>query len=330
MATYSTVKGFNIQTRSSDPSNPLEGEVWYNSTSNVLKAYGNTAGTWASGTALPLARSLAVTIGITTAGMVVLGGTPTSPTGYMPVPTATTEWDGSNWTTGGVVNHGEGSMQLGFGILTAAVIAGGYQALPTIPGLATSEEYDGTTWTTSNDMSEAHSDGTAAGTLTAGLVITGANAPAFVGAETEKYDGTSWTAGGNLGQGRARPQGSSCGTQTAGLCIGGEGYTTTVEQYDGASWTAAPSLNSGMYNGGASGTQTLALAYGGHPALNTTESYNGSTWSAENTLGTGRGYCNGMGTHTAAMYCGGQPGSGYVATVEEWTAGLGVITFTDI
>ena len=52
-------------------------------------------------------------------------------------------------------------------------------------------------------------------------------------------------------------------------------------------------------------------------------------FSAENTLGTGRGYCNGMGTHTAAMYCGGQPGSGYVATVEEWTAGLGVITFTD-
>jgi hypothetical protein len=37
MATYKGIKGFSIQNLSADPSNPIEGEMWYNSTSNVWK-----------------------------------------------------------------------------------------------------------------------------------------------------------------------------------------------------------------------------------------------------------------------------------------------------
>tara|TARA_R110002020_G_scaffold93301_4_gene225167 strand:- start:669 stop:821 length:153 start_codon:yes stop_codon:yes gene_type:complete len=39
MATYSTLAGQTIQVIAGDPANPVEGQIWYNSTSNVLKGY---------------------------------------------------------------------------------------------------------------------------------------------------------------------------------------------------------------------------------------------------------------------------------------------------
>jgi len=39
MAEYISEKGLQIPAVSSDPSNPVEGQIWYNTTSNVLKFY---------------------------------------------------------------------------------------------------------------------------------------------------------------------------------------------------------------------------------------------------------------------------------------------------
>ena len=44
MATYKGIKGFKVQNLASDPSNLVEGEVWYNSTTALLKFY-NGSGT---------------------------------------------------------------------------------------------------------------------------------------------------------------------------------------------------------------------------------------------------------------------------------------------
>ena len=38
MTTYKEIKGTQIEAVATDPSNPVEGQVWYNTTSNVLKA----------------------------------------------------------------------------------------------------------------------------------------------------------------------------------------------------------------------------------------------------------------------------------------------------
>jgi hypothetical protein len=57
MATYKGIQGFTIQNLSADPSNPIEGQVWYNSTSNVWKVEeATTVGAWATGGALNTAR----------------------------------------------------------------------------------------------------------------------------------------------------------------------------------------------------------------------------------------------------------------------------------
>ena len=43
MATYITVKGMAVEVLAADPSNPVEGQVWYNSTAGTLKGYNGSS-----------------------------------------------------------------------------------------------------------------------------------------------------------------------------------------------------------------------------------------------------------------------------------------------
>ena len=43
MATYITIKGATIQVIAGDPANPVEGQVWYNSSTNKLKGYNGSS-----------------------------------------------------------------------------------------------------------------------------------------------------------------------------------------------------------------------------------------------------------------------------------------------
>ena len=57
MTTYKELRGTNIEVRSSDPSNPVEGQIWYNSTTGALKgASVSTTGSWATGGNMNTAR----------------------------------------------------------------------------------------------------------------------------------------------------------------------------------------------------------------------------------------------------------------------------------
>jgi hypothetical protein len=50
MTLYKGIQGFSVQNLSADPTDPNEGQLWYNSTSNVWKVTSaTTAGAWASG-----------------------------------------------------------------------------------------------------------------------------------------------------------------------------------------------------------------------------------------------------------------------------------------
>ena len=48
MAAYKTLKGQSIRQVAQDPTNPLEGEIWYNTTIGVLKGYATVAAAWSS------------------------------------------------------------------------------------------------------------------------------------------------------------------------------------------------------------------------------------------------------------------------------------------
>ena len=56
MAEYKGIKGFNIQTVSSDPPAPFAGEVWYNSTSATVKYFAVLPAAWSTGGNLGTAR----------------------------------------------------------------------------------------------------------------------------------------------------------------------------------------------------------------------------------------------------------------------------------
>jgi len=55
MAKYKAEHGFEIKHRSSDPSNPIEGEIWYNTTTQTIKVAPKIAA-WSSGEAMTTAR----------------------------------------------------------------------------------------------------------------------------------------------------------------------------------------------------------------------------------------------------------------------------------
>ena len=92
MVAYTGIQGQNILIVSSDPSNPTEGQIWYNSTSNLLKGYQFEAvNAWASGGNANTARDFSAAFGTQTASL--LFGTQTPDTS-----TATESYNGS-WTT---------------------------------------------------------------------------------------------------------------------------------------------------------------------------------------------------------------------------------------
>ena len=104
MTTYKEIKGTQIEVLSSDPSNPVEGQVWYNSTSNVLK------GQAATGTD----NTVALAFG---------GDTP-------PNTGKTEDWNGNNWTE--IADLSTARKQLGgTGTTNATTLAFG-GATPTI------------------------------------------------------------------------------------------------------------------------------------------------------------------------------------------------------
>ena len=93
MSTYRTVKGYSIKKVTGDPSNPKEGQVWYNSTEQKIKARLTIAAAWASGGNLNTARHAITGFGTQTAGLGAGGQNG-------PVKNESEEYNGTSWTEG--------------------------------------------------------------------------------------------------------------------------------------------------------------------------------------------------------------------------------------
>ena len=94
MTTYKEIYGTNVEVLSSDPTNPVEGQIWYNSTSQTLKGYALVAGSWATAGPLNTLRGSEGSAGTQTSALCIGGGTgaPTSST-------ATEEFTGEQTAT---------------------------------------------------------------------------------------------------------------------------------------------------------------------------------------------------------------------------------------
>ena len=319
MTTFKEISGQLIRTLSSDPANPQEGQIWYNSTIGVLKGYQNIGGAWAAGGNVNTARHRVGSAGLQTAAL-LFGGT----SGFQ-----TESYDGASWTSLANMSRGTGNqMGAGAGTQTAALGFGGYGP----PGMNTaSESWDGTSWTATNSLNTGRASGGGAGTQASALFFGGyqilppGNTYGSF-ANTESWNGTSWTTVNSMGQTRTGPAG--VGLQTAALSIGGmnpipSAGLTNTEEYDGTNWTAGGSLGTGRYGGGASssGTTSAALFFGGSSPVptkgNLTESYDGTSWTTAATMATARYELGGFGTQTAALAASGSPGAGPASNATE-------------
>ena len=169
MTTYKELKGTNIEVNSSDPSNPLEGQVWFNSTSNVLKGLRpNLSGSWASGGNTNTARYGAGAAGASHTASLYFGG-------YPPIRALTESYDGTSWTEVNDMNQAN-SFPGGTGTQTAAIAFGGGPG--DSPGLQNRTElWDGTNWTEVNNLNTARQRMASAGVQTSALSIGGDTDP---------------------------------------------------------------------------------------------------------------------------------------------------------
>jgi hypothetical protein len=320
MATYKGIKGFSIQNLSADPSNPIEGEMWYNSTSNVWKESTlTTAGTWATSGNLNTARSQGAAAGTTSAALYFGGSTDNVNTVG-----ATESYNGTSWTTVTGLNAGD-RLLMGSGSQTSALRIGGLLPPPNA-GTNAVESWNGTSWTGGTNYPSPIHQGAATGGSNTAIMVVGGEIPART-TNVFSYNGTSWTSL-NPVSGNAVSNQAVCGTLAGALSISGNapGPTSATQSYDGTSWATVAPVNTTRTNLGAGGTQTLAVAFGGTPPITgATELWDGTSWTNNpNNMGTAVSNFGYDGSQTSALAVGGNVPPVSAVTQEFTGAGVAV------
>ena len=318
MSTYENLYGRRVNVVSSNPSNPKEGEVWYNSTLGLLKGYVLAPATMSAGDTVSTARTQLGGCGAAQTSGVIFGGEAPSLTG------ATEEYDGTSWTGGGTCPATKSDMHSS-GTQTAALWGGGS------PSSSASYLYNGTAWTGTGAMPFTNRDcfGGSAGISTAALQVGGFINPGNYTDVMCEFDGSSWT---NIPQTfpSAPRTGnfSTAGIQTACLSVGGGPGTpqTVSSEWNGSAWTTTNALVTGNSSAVHKGTVSSSVLLGGPPPSggygSGVQTWDGTNWSTSPiSLSTGRSQAAGAGTATSAYIAtGAGPGGAYTNATEEFDA----------
>ena len=311
MSEYKSIHGAKVQTYSTDPDNPITGQVWFNATSGTLKFQFQGAGAWSSGGNLNTGRE--------SAGSQNIGSAPHSAlaagNGGPPASGITELYNGTNWTEVNNLNTSRYGPS-GAGTTTAGLAYGG--GIPGGKTAATEEWNVGVpigAWSTGGNLNRAREKGASAGiSNSSALYFGGSPAPA---GETESYNGTNWTEVNDLNTNRDDLAGN--GTQTSALATGGSG--TVTELWNGANWTEVNNLTrsgstAAMGAAGVNSTSSLVFG-GGAPLVALTEAWNGTNWTEVNDLNAAKDRVGGTGIITSALCFGGRT-PGTTATNESW------------
>jgi hypothetical protein len=306
MSEYKGIKGFQVQTRTEDPTPYAQ-----------ALADNPYAGSWAAGGTRNEARgALGGSIMGTQTANVAAGG---NLSGSVSANAET--YNGSSWTEGNNLNQARRSL-MAAGLEPAGRVFGGDTSVNSTGFVATNESYNGTSFTEEADLNTGAGAGTGIGLTTAALAVggsTGPGAPNYSN-KVENWDGSSWTEVSEINTTRIR--GGGAGITTAALFSGGQaapGASNSVESWNGSSWTETTEINTARgYIGSAGASYTAALIYGGSPSRAITESWDGSSWTEVGDLATGQSDNFGIvnGTNLLALSSGGDTSPN--ALTEEW------------
>ena len=329
MPDYKVVHGTKVQNFSSDPPAPAAGQVWYNSTTKILKI-NKGALSWVTGGALNTGRtSGAGGAGTSTASM-AFSGDP------RPAVAIKTElFDGSSWTEVNDLNQvrsaGASAMR---GTQTAALwFAGVDVSGGSVVYKDETETWNGTNWTEVNDVNTGRYYIGGTGTNTSAIAFGGQNPTSTKLAQTELYNGTNWTEVNDLNVVKSSMGGAGVSNTSAlsfaGKVNPGGALAATTELWNGTNWTEVNDLNTARGFPGGAGIVTSALCIGGEvppgeTASAVTESWNGTNWTEVNDLVTARIDTTGSGaSSSSAIAFGGNPGSTTITQI--WGGGVQTI-----
>ena len=123
MSTYKEIRGLKVRDYTTNPDNPIEGQLWYNTTDNVAKyQIPNLLASWRTGNNVNLGRRFLAGAGTQTSGL-IFGGDTTPPE----VMRAHTEsYDGTSWTEVNDLNTARKNLAGCGADNTAALAFGGY------------------------------------------------------------------------------------------------------------------------------------------------------------------------------------------------------------
>ena len=325
MANYKDIHGTNIESVTSDPSNPVNGQVWYNSTDQVLKGFtSNPAGSWSTGGNINTARYVPGGGGSQTAG-IMFGGQPGGGTSA----NQTELYNGTAWSETADLNTARERISSAANSQTAALCVDGV-VYPGATNKNLTESWNGTSWTEVGDTSISQNGRFGFGTPSAAVVAGGGTSNMN---ETETWNGSAWsTSPATLGQGRKDNESGGAGTSTAGIIAGGNNgsnYANT-EYWNGSAWSEQNDINTARSGFAMSGGQPAALAMAGSPSTAITEQWNGSSWTEVADLPTTKRNHAGskITADTSALVFGGYV-TAAVATTFEWNAPTtSTVTFT--
>ena len=310
MAKYSDIKGFTVQTLSTD-----------------TVASQAAGGSWATGGSLnSTGHASAGGSGSYNAALAIGGEGPPS---FSPRYIALTEqYDGSSWTEVADLNANRAFMGAA-GTTTASIASGGNNP-GVYPNSALNESWNGSAWTEVNDLNVGNKQFGQAGTATAAFEVGGNNASTSYVSTHEQWDGTNWTESGDINTGRA--WGTSFGTTTAAMYAGGRTSSSTppgvanVESWNGSAWTEINDLNQARYSASSSGIQTNGMVFSGYQPpnnLSKTEVFDGTSFTEVGDLGTAvrdaQGANNPSQGIANALSFGGFS-TAYSSVTETWTA----------
>jgi hypothetical protein len=335
MASYIDIHGNNIPIVSSDPSNPITGEIWYNTTAGSLKGHLYLAAAWSTSGTVPQIVRGGGSGGTQTAAWLA-GGL------QYPGDTKNKTWtyNGSSWTAGNNIpaNYFIGGST---GPDAAGLLFDGIGSYG--PGTAT-YEWDGTNWTSGGAIPAIGPGGNSftsgAGTQTAAFAIGGIGDPPPARVDRVlDYNGASWTSGESTPLTTAGT--ASDGPTTAtwiGGGDGGPGMSGKSFEYNGASWTASGDIGTALPQGLSAqgwGPQTAAIIGGGTssaPTATVAQIYDGTSWSTTASMTVKRqnnAYSSQSAGTQTGWIAGGYESSGNTDATEEYqSAGPGTVSIT--
>ena len=332
MTTYKDIRGTHITTVTTDPPAPVNGQMWYNSTDQVMKGLtANPVGSWATGGSLNTVRATSATAGSQTAAISAGGRVGPGAPNYSAL---SESYNGTSWTEVNDLNQARSAFggSSGFGTQTAALIAAGQN--PTPAASTKVESWDGTSWTETTDITTARNGACVSGSQSSGILMCGSDGVSGPVTNVEQWNGSSWTEIADVNSGRYSGGSSLGGTNTDTVLFAGSPEPAGVgltETWNGTSWTEVADLNTArVYSGGSGTSSSSALCFGGQTPGNTanTETWNGTSWTEVSNLATARRELSGAGSNTLALGVGG-----YVSTLtsatEEFTSPVKTtVTFT--